>query len=57
MLNGGKWIEKDLYRWVKFRPNSLPIWSNKYWVPNEKGYGYRRCLEYLFSVLGIEKEL
>lgn len=57
MLNGGQWIEKDLYRWVKFRPNSLPIWSNKYWVPNEKGYGYRRCLEYLFSVLGIEKEL
>ena len=39
MMRGGKWIRKDLYRWVKFRPGSIPIWSNLYFVPDDRGYG------------------
>lgn len=57
MMNGGKWIRKDLFRWVKFRPNSMPIWSNLYWVPNEKGYGYRFVLNYLYEVLKVNRRL
>lgn len=47
MMNGGEWVRKPLYRWVKFRPNSLKIWSNIYWVPNDKGFGYRLPLKYI----------
>lgn len=57
MMRGGKWIRKDLYRWVKFRPNSLPIWSNLYFVPNNYGYGYRFILNYFYKVLKIDREI
>lgn len=55
MMMGGKWIRKDLYRWVKFRPNAIPIWSNLYWVPNDEGYGYRFVLNYFYKVMKINK--
>lgn len=52
MMEGGKWIRKDLYRWVKFRPNSIPIWSNLYWVPSLDGYGYKFVLNYFWRAIG-----
>jgi len=55
MMQGGKWIRKDLYRWVKFRPNSIPIWSNLYWVPSADGYGYMFVLNYFYQVMKIDK--
>lgn len=55
MMRGGEWIRKDLYRWVKFRPNSMPIWSNLYFVPDNKGYGYRFVLNYFYKVIGTDK--
>lgn len=55
MMQGGKWIRKDLYRWVKFRPNSMPIWSNLYWVPDDRGYGYKFVLNYFYQVMKINK--
>lgn len=57
MMNGGQWIRKPLYRWVKFRPDSIPIWSNLYWVPSERGYGYRFVLNYFYKVLNINKKI
>lgn len=57
MMRGGEWIRKGLYRWVKFRPGSMPIWSNLYWVPNDKGYGYRFVLNYMYTVLKIDKHI
>lgn len=57
MMRGGQWIKKDLYRWVKFRPNSMPIWSNLYWVPDKNGYGYRFVLNYLYKILKIDKQI
>lgn len=57
MMRGGKWIRKDLYRWVKFRPNSMPIWSNLYFVPDDKGYGYRFVLNYFYEMMGIDKHI
>lgn len=56
MMKGGKWIRKDLYRWVKFRPNSMPIWSNLYFVPDQKGYGYKFVLNYFYEVVGIDRK-
>lgn len=53
MMIGGKWIKKDQHRWVKFRPKSMLIWSNLYWVPNEKGYGYRFVLNYFYKIMNI----
>lgn len=53
MMQGGKWIRKPLYRWVKFRPTSIPIWSNLYWIPDEEGYGYKFVLDYLYRVLEL----
>lgn len=55
MMDGGKWIRKDLYRWVKFRPNAIPIWSNLYWVPSDKGYGYKLVLNYFYKVMKMDK--
>lgn len=55
MMKGGKWIRKNLYRWVKFRPGAMPIWSNLYWVPDDKGYGYRFVLNYFYKVMKIDK--
>ena len=55
MMRGGKWIRKDLYRWVKFRPGSMPIWSNLYFVPDDRGYGYRFVLNYFYKVMKIDK--
>lgn len=57
MMSGGEWIRKDRYRWVKFRPNSMPIWSNLYWVPNNKGYGYKFVLNYYYKVMNIDKKI
>lgn len=57
MMQGGQWIRKDLYRWVKFRHNSMPIWSNLYWVPNYKGYGYKFVLNYFYQVMEIDKKV
>lgn len=57
MMTGGEWIRKDLYRWVKFRPNSMPIWSNLYWVPNDKGYGYKFVLNYFYKLMDIHKKI
>lgn len=57
MMQGGKWIRKDLYRWVKFRPDSIPIWSNLYWVPDQKGYGYKFVLNYIYKALNINKKI
>lgn len=57
MMRGGEWIRKDLYRFVKFRPNSIPIWSNLYWVPNSYGYGYKFALNYLYKSLNIDKQV
>lgn len=57
MMQGGQWIRKDLYRWVKFRPDSMPIWSNLYWVPNDKGYGYKFVLNYFYQVMKIDKKV
>lgn len=57
MMQGGKWIRKDLYRWVKFRPNSMPIWSNLYWVPDDKGYGYRFVLNYFYKVMKMDRRI
>ena len=55
MMRGGKWIRKDLYRWVKFRPGSIPIWSNLYWIPSKEGFGYRFVLNYFYEVMKIDK--
>lgn len=55
MMNGGKWIRKPIYRWVKFRPSSIPIWSNLYFVPSDEGYGFKFCLDYLSNALNLEK--
>jgi len=57
MMNGGKWIRKDLYRFVKFRPSAMPIWSNLYWVPSDKGYGYRLVLNYFYEVIKADKRI
>lgn len=57
MMQGGQWIRKDLYRWVKFRPNSIAIWSNLYYVPNEIGYGYKFVLNYFYKVMKIDKSI
>lgn len=53
MIKGGKWVRKDIYRWVKFRPNSIPIWSNLYWLPSNEGYGYKLPLNYIYEGLKI----
>lgn len=53
MFGGGEWVRKDIYRWVKFRINSIPIWSNLYWIPNKKGYGYRLPMNYILE--GLKK--
>lgn len=55
MMRGGKWIRKDLFRWVKFRPNSLPIWSNLYFVPSDEGYGYKFVLNYFYKSMNINR--
>lgn len=57
MMQGGQWIRKDLYRWVKFRPNSMLIWTNLYWVPCDKGYGYKFVLNYYYKVMNINKRI
>lgn len=57
MLKGGEWIRKDLYRWVKFRPESIAIWSNLYWIPTDKGYGYKMPLNYIYKGLNIDREV
>lgn len=57
MMRGGKWIRKDLYRWVKLRPNSIPIWSNLYWIPSDFGYGYKFVLNYVYEGLKINKRI
>lgn len=57
MMGGGQWIRKDLYRWVKFRPNSIPIWSNLYWTPSKEGYGYKFVLNYFYKVMKISKHI
>lgn len=56
MMRGGKWIRKDLYRWVKFRPNSMPIWSNLYFVPSNEGFGYKFVLNYFYKLMNIDRE-
>lgn len=56
MMKGGKWIRKDLYRWVKFRPNSIPIWSNLYFVPNNEGFGYKFVLNYFYEMMSIDRK-
>lgn len=55
MMGGGEWVRKEIYRWVKFRPKSIPIWSNLYWIPNNKGYGYKLPLNYILEGLKIDK--
>lgn len=57
MMNGGKWTRKKLYRFVKFRVGSIPIWSNLYYVPSDQGYGYKFVLNYFYKVMKIEKEI
>lgn len=57
MMRGGQWIRKDLYRWVKFRPSSIAIWSNLYWIPNNYGYGYKFALNYIYKGLKIDKKI
>lgn len=57
MMSGGRWIRKDLYRWVKFRPGSIPIWSNLYWVPDKRGYGYKFVLNYFYKVMKIDRRI
>lgn len=49
IMYGGEWVRKDIYRWVKFRRNSIPIWSNLYFVPNKQGYGYKFVIDYIFN--------
>ena len=56
MMRGGKWIRKELYRWVKFRPNSMPIWSNLYFVPSKEGFGYKFVLNYFYELMGINRK-
>lgn len=51
MMNGGHFIRKERYRYVKFRPNSIPIWSNLYFVPDKNGYGYNYILNYINEVI------
>lgn len=51
MFNGGEWVRKEKYRWVKFRPNSILIWSNLYWQPSNKGYGYKYPVNYIMNGL------
>ena len=53
---GGAWVRKSTYRWVKFRPNGILIYSNLYWQPNEKGYGYKFCLDYIYKGLAINNK-
>lgn len=55
MFNGGEWVRKNKYRWVKFRPNSIPIWSNLYWQPTNKGYGYKYPVNYILEGLRLKK--
>jgi 3'-phosphoadenosine 5'-phosphosulfate sulfotransferase (PAPS reductase)/FAD synthetase len=57
MMKGGRWARKDIYRWVKFRPNSIPIWSNLYWVPSDEGYGYKFVINYLNGALKEKIEI
>lgn len=57
MMNGGEWIQKDIYRPMRFYWGGEIEITNWYWVPNEEGYGYREVLEYLFCMLDIEYEL
>lgn len=57
MMTGGQWVRKDRYRFVKFRPNSIPIWSNLYWVPDDIGYGYKFVLNYMYELLNIDKHI
>lgn len=57
MMNGGEWITKDRYRWVKFTPGGEKEWSNLYWVPSKEGYGYKFVLNYFFEVMTMEKRI
>lgn len=57
MMRGGEWTRKDKYRWVKFRPNSMPIWSNLYWIPSKYGFGYKFVLNYFYEVIGDKRKI
>lgn len=57
MTNGGKWIQKDIYRWHRFYWGGELEYTNWYWVPSDEGYGYKEVLTYIFCMLGIEFEL
>lgn len=57
MMYGGEWIEKERFRWVKFTPNGEKVWSNKYWVPNKEGYGYKLVLNYFYECMKIDKRI
>ena len=47
MMKGGKWVSKQIYRWTDFNGDGFLIWSNKYWVPSNKGLGYKFVIDYL----------
>lgn len=55
MMEGGQWIKKERYRFVRFEPGSPAVLSNLYWVPSNEGYGYRYVLNYYFKAMGINK--
>ena len=57
MMDGGQWIKKDRYRFVRFEPGAPAVLSNLYWVPSKDGYGYRYVLNYYFKAMGINKKI
>lgn len=57
MMDGGKWIQKDIYRPMRFYWGGDIEVTNWYWVPSDEGYGYREVLEYIFCMLGIDYKL
>lgn len=46
-MGGGEWVRKEPHRYVKFRPGSIPIWSDLYWVPSKKGLGLQFVVNYI----------
>lgn len=57
MMNGGQWIQKDIYRPMRFYWGGPIEVTNWYWVPSKEGYGYREVLEYVFCMLNINKKI
>lgn len=47
MLNGGSFVRTGIKRWKKFRPDSILIYSDLEWMPDENGYGYNYVINWV----------